>query len=1281
MLINQKYQNLRPSESFITDDVILINAWKKSQQYIRSISWYVDYLDLDRSAVELEERINKLKKDLKNKEYTPKALDLIPAPKANKWLFHSDPNSAFEQNIWRPEDFFKENKPSKILQPLRPLAQVCIDDQTLFTALMMLMASKVETMQGDPSLSYENAHNCNLVNYGNRLHCTYIDSVAKYSWGNSNVYSKFFKDYQQFLNRPKFFGRKAVRLKKDDEQIFEVQLDFSKFYDSIDRAKLVVKIKNIITSITLEKKVDPTINYILNQFKGWKWTADSKKLYKETCSNEVVPELKVGKGIPQGLVAGGFFANIYMLDFDYFISNLIGHSLDDDGDIILIDACRYVDDLRIILKVKKSYNNEDVILDIINKKLRPIIDEMSLHFQPNKTKIKIFNHKVDAVSTKLSDIQDKVSGPLTMSELDEQLGHLEGLVELSDNLIYDVNDNTKDNLNSLEKIDRTFIDLRKDSLLRFSANKIHTLLSQKRHLIAQEVNVNGDPIPGSWDYLQERMARKLLAKWATDPSLVLLLKKSLEMFPHASLLNPVLNNLNDLMALEKPKDLVCLAEYCLCEILRHSATEIHSKNKWAFPAHSDVVGYFDILSNFVLNMFKDKKKIGSHLQEQILFYCLVINDSPLKIESENKTFDLITQIINGFRNINDKMIGYDYLTAIILANQFSKNQAKVIRSINCFLEDLSNQENSSKISRKNSYLSSVVTEKSIMSLCKAILIEDYDLFESIYLSGKKQQLNWVHKIKDIIKYLSLESNIGFRGSLKVYNNIEIPLLSVLRSEHNPFVHENAILKLIDSIFNKLSDNELKLPIDISRCNVKCSDWEGILRLEDSCSLSINLAFYEMSDFHLHQAPEWVTDIHKPFYYLGMFIRSCLLGKIDWSYTPKLENKNNGYKGITTNLLKRQVGLINTPETFGGYMSCITGWLSSLIFYLLQWPGLDIKCDELNLKKGFVFSELGTIVSKRIVEQRKNYCHLADIPAYVEKVNLDWSNDKKEMTIIMVQSLLPKVEDFEHYGPELNDVRYRAKHRRHIAAVAELILHNIAAMDSKNDNPKLKGKVDIIVWPELSISKEDIDILQRLCDKTGAMVFSGMVFDHIVNGKDFNNAALWLIPNKSGSGRRFIKRYQGKWNMTISEKGLITPWRPYQLFIELIHPLFPTKEGFKLTGSICYDATDIKLNADLKDKSHAYIISAMNKDISTFDNMVNALFYHMYQYVILVNSGEFGGSVAKAPYKESYDRLITHVHGVNQVSLSFFEMNMFDFRDDYMMLKSSKHVKTKPAGDK
>ncbi|MFU1795423.1 hypothetical protein ACM1RC_16270 [Paenibacillus azoreducens] len=67
------------------------------------------------------------------------------------------------------------------------------------------------------------------------------------------------------------------------------------------------------------------------------------------------------------------------------------------------------------------------------------------------------------------------------------------------------------------------------------------------------------------------------------------------------------------------------------------------------------------------------------------------------------------------------------------------------------------------------------------------------------------------------------------------------------------------------------------------------------------------------------------------------------------------------------------------------------------------------------------------------------------------------------------------------------------------------------------------------------------------------------------------------------------------------------------------------------------------------------MSALNKDIGTFDNMVTALNYHMYQPVILANTGEFGGSTAHAPFS-GHEKVIAHVHGSNQLAISMFDID-------------------------
>jgi hypothetical protein len=67
---------------------------------------------------------------------------------------------------------------------------------------------------------------------------------------------------------------------------------------------------------------------------------------------------------------------------------------------------------------------------------------------------------------------------------------------------------------------------------------------------------------------------------------------------------------------------------------------------------------------------------------------------------------------------------------------------------------------------------------------------------------------------------------------------------------------------------------------------------------------------------------------------------------------------------------------------------------------------------------------------------------------------------------------------------------------------------------------------------------------------------------------------------------------------------------------------------------------------------------------------------MFQHVVISNIGEYGGSTIQAPYKQPYDRLISHVHGVGQIAISTADIDLAAFK---RTSKKYKEVKTKPAG--
>jgi hypothetical protein len=194
----------------------------------------------------------------------------------------------------------------------------------------------------------------------------------------------------------------------------------------------------------------------------------------------------------------------------------------------------------------------------------------------------------------------------------------------------------------------------------------------------------------------------------------------------------------------------------------------------------------------------------------------------------------------------------------------------------------------------------------------------------------------------------------------------------------------------------------------------------------------------------------------------------------------------------------------------------------------------------------------------------------------------------------------------------------------------------------------------------------------------ANIFTGLTFLQSHKAGGIVNQGLWLIRTESpGHGRAFQYVWQGKKHPMKHEVKIgVKGHRPHVTLVE-----FPigAKSRTRVAAAICYDATDLDLVADLRDRSDMFLVAALNQDVQTFDNMVAALHFHMYQPVVLANSGEFGGSTAQAPFPK-HERLIAHVHGNHQVAVSIFEVDPSLFKSA-SVATAPRAVKGTPAGFK
>jgi hypothetical protein len=275
--------------------------------------------------------------------------------------------------------------------------------------------------------------------------------------------------------------------------------------------------------------------------------------------------------------------------------------------------------------------------------------------------------------------------------------------------------------------------------------------------------------------------------------------------------------------------------------------------------------------------------------------------------------------------------------------------------------------------------------------------------------------------------------------------------------------------------------------------------------------------------------------------------------------------------------------------------------------------------------------------------------------------------ERPLRIAIVQSVVPDSHDYkaaiQQGDLELNGAAIRQKHRRHL----RLMLQGVRKMlDARRSHLRgsSKNNLDWLIFPELAVHPDDVvPLLMPVVRRYKCIVLAGLVYHPKIAG-DPNakliNSALWLIPEWSTEHGLHVRRIeQGKGNLAPEvEKpiSVITEHRPAQWIIRYHWSSDPQFRPLLLSAAVCYDATDTALAHDLRNRNDFFAICALNKDVTTFDNLATTLNYHLFQGVLVVNNGQYGGSNFHAPLRESYERKIIHFHGSEQASIGFAEIS-------------------------
>ncbi|MFM2035552.1 MAG: hypothetical protein RL459_817 [Pseudomonadota bacterium] len=1299
-IIKEEYKELGTKLSLLSDTVVLAQAWKKAHAYIRRYNWYADVLELDVSAVNLDECLTTWAREIKSDDYVPETLRVVPAPKNCKWVFAGDE--------WKPKPKDKDDG-----VPLRPLAHLPIREQVLNTAVMLCLANPVETAQGCPELEPLEARKKGVASYGNRLHCQWREgvdgelSVADHSWGSSKCYSEYFEHYQKFLSRPVTVCQSLSAELRHDRELYVVKLDLKSFFDKVDVSALGRELMRIDQAhrdkVGCQSPKKDQVNH--DQFwlaveRLFKWDWDKDDCPESVFFSEVDGEDCIPRGVPQGMVASGFLANAYLNQFDIKLTQQCAENMAvGDVSVELLDYCRYVDDIRLVVSAP-ILSDVVAIVGVIREAVERHIDGCLAQHQVqisatrllelNKGKTEVQAYKSiglgTGISTQMRAMNAGLSGTFDLDGLVETAGGLDGLLWLSEQLESDDDSQKKNYKHRLAKISLPASDVRDDTVKRFVATRIVKALREQLAMAdldapAEDAVRLGDKVL-TRDQLShefERAARRFIKLWAGNPSLIILLRCAFDLFPHAKLLEPVRVSLTELLesstdetvaALKKKR----LAFYVIADLLRAGAVETGYREAEAYPEGSDIEGYRECLTLLAKRMLQRKISAPWYVQQQAYLYLSSQNDVSKRIVfkgalREVKSYLHLQQMLR-YRDIAEKDLLL-YLPFVLVVQQIKPDRAKLATWLLTNLEGCTAQI-------KNEVASFLISAQ------PALLVELLSL-------NKKLKTLLIDHLPECVK-------LYVQGSLRKRKALPLPaaptLLQALVNQDNPFANENGLLALAQFLLKDCIKNPTALDLladGISSCDVSLKRgvrlWDDLTSLPEDFWVDGDEAVFKATApseaaWGLYDKPEWVSSDKLWMYGLGRLLRSAFVGDIDFTARQWLiRDEVSPYSGLRSTWYQRRFGMSNAPQALLTEGQPVTPWLSGFLTALLQWPGtLMMEAVAHEVGKVTTPQQLLKIVDMRIKVLRGLYGHRSKTPFVVMPIS-DAAPRLRPMRVAVVQTMRPKLDEFDAKDPLHWTSAELAAHRRHLAEMCKLTHAQVRAwmasrskaVHDENGAPL----VDLVLFPELSVHPQHLGFLRRLSDSLRATIFAGLTFVHSANAGGVVNQGVWLLrTQRKGDGRRLVYVRQGKkFPMKLEQQMGIKPHRPDVTLVE-----FPVGEDGKPTrvaAAICFDATDLDLVADLRERSDVFLVAALNKDVGTFDNMVGALRFHMYQPVILANSGEFGGSTAQAPYTK-HDQLITHMHGGNQVAVSVFEIEPWDFNGKTKPVKD-KEVKSPPAG--
>lgn len=587
-------------------------------------------------------------------------------------------------------------------------------------------------------------------------------------------------------------------------------------------------------------------------------------------------------------------------------------------------------------------------------------------------------------------------------------------------------------------------------------------------------------------------------------------------------------------------------------------------------------------------------------------------------------------------------------------------------------------------------------EKKLESILKK---EDYliklGIENSFSLKNKKQQIDIFYGKKQERKLIEMEKRFLERASTfaflpneedieKLYKKISDENDDIKEKKYDVSVYLAKILKIFNGVDKKTSSNKLREYVeDILTFFTEENIIKYSLYYEKVFTLLVMgeftdeiISFYNKVKSYIKE----IEDSNKNIEKINLYLRYSLLFAL--ALNPKLRKELDGK--IDKEITPLELKMIVNSNMFKQNMVCyplinylqkdyLNKHLENINFFYIRYFDLvkgldDIKNIQLDKEKLYLsprfihLEELNLFYLKKdIFEKNSNIRGYFDNSLDDFKINFKWqSTDRKDKKVFKEE-----IKFYSHYIKNLNLIKISSKDnlkkenlekvRIGVASVnfytsLNKILSGKQELSFERKeiivsilNEAKKNKVNILVFPEISIPFQWLKLLNEYARKNDIVITGGLEhlccynFPYISDEKkEVFNYLFTILPFKSNNEYetsliklRLKNYYAPEEKETIEGSYCKVPCPP-----RVEYDIFSWK-GIYFSNFNCYELTDIEGRSKLKNYIDLLIASVYNKDLEYFDNILKSTCRDLHIFIAQSNTSKYGDCEIIQPTEKIY----------------------------------------------